>query len=140
MQITIVPSGHVTNVLPDIIPHLHKLAPRTNGRSTVDDILQGILSGSNSLWLAFEETENNKIYGVVICNLMIYPRIKTLNVFYCAGTVLRLWQKPMMDKLVNFAKDNGCSKIELTGRPGWAKALKAWDVQEAYRTYEIELS
>ena len=139
MNITLVPSGHVVNVLPEVVPHLHRLAPRTNGRSTVDDILQGILSGANVLWLAFEETENNKIYGVVITNVMTYPRLKTLNVFYCAGNKLRLWQTPMMDVLVRYAKDNGCCKIELTGRRGWLRSLKAWNVQEAYVVCEIEV-
>ena len=139
MEITLVPSGHVVNVLPEVIPHLHRLAPRTNGRSTVDDILQGILSGANALWLAFEETEGNKVYGVVITNVMTYPRIKTLNVFYAAGNKLRLWQDPMMTVLKAYATDNQCSKIELTGRRGWLRALRAWNVVEAYVVCEIDL-
>jgi hypothetical protein len=139
MNITMVPSGHIVNVLDSVIPHLHRLAPRTNGRSTVDDILQGILSGANVLWLAFEETEDNHIYGVVITNLMNYPRIRSLNIFYCAGHKLRLWQDMMMDVLKRYAKDNNCTKIELTGRRGWLRALKSWNVTEEYVVCEIEL-
>ena len=139
MQITAVPVGHVVHVLPQVVPHLHRLAPRTNGRSSVDDILQGILSGTSVLWLAFEETEDNHIYGVTITTVQKYPRCAMLNIWYTAGHKLRLWQDQMMEVLTRYAKDNQCAKIELTGRKGWEKALKAWNVKEAYRTYEIDL-
>jgi hypothetical protein len=139
MQVTTVPSGHVTNVLPQVLPHLHRVAPRTEGRSTVDDILSGILAGSSTLWLAFDETQENRVFGVCLTIWQQYPRMKTLNVTYCAGDDLHLWRDLMMEKLVMYAKDSGCSKIEFTGRRGWLKALASWGVKEAYVVGEIDL-
>ena len=138
MQITAIPSGHVSNVIPQIMPHLMKLAPRTNGRSSVDDILRELLAGESTVWLAFEPEEENRVYGVSICKVVQYPRARMLNIDYTAGNKLNIWQADMLNTLIRWAKDNQCVRIEFTGRAGWLKVLKPWNVKEAYRTFEID--
>lgn len=139
MQITAVPPGHVANVLPQVMPHLVRLAPRTNGRSTVDDILRALLDGSHTLWLAFEENEDNRVYGVTITSFINYPRAKVLNVVYTAGNMLRLWQDRMLNVLHKWARDNHCDFIELTGRRGWLRMLKDWNVEEEFVVCRMHL-
>ena len=139
MQVTLVPSGHIHNVLPQIMPHLQRLAPRTNGRATVDDILLATLNGTNTLWLAFEPEEGNKVYGVVITTFSTYPRVKTINVLYCAGNKMSAWLSQMAELVKRYAIDNQCSKMECTGRRGWVRVMEAWGAKEAYVVAEIDL-
>ena len=139
LQITVVPSGHISEALPAAIGHIARVAPRTNGRSTTDDILRELLAGESTLWLIFSPMQNNMVYGVMITKIIGYPRIKLLNVYYCSGYKLDQWQDDAIAKLRSYARDAGCERIEFVGRPGWLKALKKYGVTAAFHMFELEL-
>jgi hypothetical protein len=139
LQITTVPSGHICEALPAAMSHIARVAPRTNGRSTTDDIVAELLTGASTLWLVFSPSQNNMVYGVMITKIVNYPRLRLLNCYYCSGYKLSQWQDDAMAKLRAYAKDAQCERIEFVGRPGWLKALKKYGVQAEYHMYELEL-
>lgn len=134
--VTAVPSGHVRNVMAEILPYMDKAAKVTNGRMTADDILAGLLTGQSTLWCAFNPDENNKIYGVVTTTLRNYARRRMLCVDFCAGERVNLWTDQMMELLFRFGKDQQCSGMEFTGRRGWEKVLAPYGLQVKYYLFE----
>ena len=125
MDITLVPPGSVTQLVPALLPYLHESQEWTRGRATVDDLLRLVLNGQMHLWVVFE---NEKIYGHVITEVKEYPRCKMLTIQYCAmepGTLDQINEK-MQDIAVRFAKDAGCAGIEFIGRPGWRKTASKY--------------
>lgn len=132
LEISLVPVGHISPLIPSLLPHLQKSEVWTRGRSTVDNILHFLLNGQMQLWVVFSPKQQ-QIYGHVITEVKEYPRCKMLVIQYCAGEEnhMQYCEDKMYDLLDRFAKDAGCVGIELIGRPGWGKHVKK-------RGYEVQ--
>ena len=132
LEISLVPNGHISATIPGLLPYLAKSEEWTRGRSKVDDLLRFLLNGQMQLWVVFSQ-EENRIFGHVITEVKTYPQCKMLVVQYCAGEEnhMQYCEDEMYNLLDRFAKDAGCSGIELIGRPGWGKHVKK-------RGYEVQ--
>jgi hypothetical protein len=123
-RVFVVSSGDVVSMLPTIMPWLHKMAHWTNGRRSVDDIVQRVLNMESVLWITL--TEDGKPSGALITKIEAYPRMRMLHVLHCAG------EKGQMDGVADemyaaldaFAKFNHCVGVEFIGRPGWQKHVE----------------
>ena len=58
---------------------------------------------------------------------------------FCGGKELVKWKDQMLDLLRKWAKDNGCSGIEATGRRGWAKSLQSQGHKSLWESFELPL-
>lgn len=125
MNISLVPHGAVTGLIPSLLPHLRTSAQWTRGRATVDDIMHMVLSGQMHLWAVHDPQQ---IHGHVITEIKVYPQCKMLTIQYCAmnpGTLEQV-EDTMQDVAARFAKDAGCAGIEFVGRPGWRTTAKKY--------------
>lgn len=123
-EISYVPKGSLSYVLPAILPYMHKSEYRSKGRSTVDDILEFLLDGSMFLFVVYN-TDDNKVYGYTIGKVRPYPQFKMLSMKYAAGEVgvMEQVEDKMHAFVESFAKSAGCSGIEFVGRPGWKQTM-----------------
>ncbi len=71
MNISLVPHGGVTALIPALLPYLQTSVAWARGRVTADDIIQMVLSGQMQLWVAHDA---QVIYGHVITEIKQYPR------------------------------------------------------------------
>lgn len=79
---------------------------------TVDDIWLGIVNGQFQLW----QRDNS----VVITELVVYPRCKSLRIFLAAGKMDEVLD--IEEHLCKYAAYHGCKFIEHGGgRKGWEK-------------------
>ena len=131
-----IPSGHIRNVLVEILPQLDRAAQITNGRNVTDDLIGDLINESQVLWCAFDADQKNKIVGIVITKTVDYRRRRMLNIVFCAGVSLDQWRKSMFDMIERFAKDQGCSGIEFIGRKGWAPVLEEQGMKPTYWMFE----
>lgn len=138
-QVSAIPSGHVRNVLQEILPYLDKAAAVTNGRMVTDDIIADIVNGACILWIAFDANDNNKIYGVVLAKITTYTRKRMLTVSFCAGERLSEWYDQMMALLFRFGKDQRCEGMEFTGRRGWERFLGKYGLKIKYHLFEVAI-
>jgi len=83
------------------------------------DVLAAILKGEMFLFLAIE---GDKIVGATVCHFMFYPRMKALLVFLGGGTDMPSWVTQMDEAHQQFARAQGCGRLEIVGRPGWERA------------------
>ena len=117
----LVPQEYIKNIYPDIDKYVDRLVPTSHGRFDKIDLLNDILSGKASLWTIVDEDDDNKINGIIFTEITIYPRTKMLSISYAAA-----------DRLENWAVDNGCNSMEVTGRRGWVKKLDLHNWHEEF--------
>lgn len=137
LEISLIPPGSVYTTLPGLMPYLEESASRSQGRSTVDDILRFVLNGQMQLWVVFSP-EDSKIYGHVITEVKQYPSKTLLVIQYCAGEPnhMQYCEDKMYDLLERFARDAKCAGIELIGRFGWTKHVKKYGYEPQSVMYQ----
>ena len=130
LDFSLVPYGMISTAVPQIVKYLEVSEGWTKGRPVVDDILKFLFTGQMQLWVVLD---NKKIYGQVITEIKQYPQCRMLTIQYCSGEKqhMKFIDDKIYETLERYAKDNGCSGIELIGRPGWSRHV-------AKRGYEIK--
>jgi len=132
MKVYLVPQEYIKDIYPDIDKYVDRLVPTSHGRFDKIDLLNDILSGKASLWTIVDEDDDNKINGIIFTEITIYPRIKMLSISYAAADRLNEWMKESLVTLENWAVDNGCNSMEVTGRRGWVKKLDLHNWHEEF--------
>lgn len=125
LQITLVPYGQISYVIPSLIKYLEKSEGWTHGRSSVDDIVRFVLTGQMHLWAVYE-ADTEQVFGYVITEVKQYPQCKMLVIQYCAmePNHMRYVEEVMHETSERFAQTMGCAGIEFFGRPGWEPHVK----------------
>ena len=77
------------------------------------DIASGILSGRYQLWAGKK--------SAVVTEIIVYPRLKDFHFFLAGGDLDEL--KEMVPHMESWGVKQGCSRVSLAGRPGWAKSF-----------------
>jgi hypothetical protein len=124
-EISLVPYGKISYVIPSLIRYLNESELWAMGRASVDDIVRFALSGQMQLWAVYD-LDTNDIHGFVMTEIKQYPQKKMFVVQYCAMTPnhMKHIEQKMHDTADRFAKEMGCQGIEFFGRPGWEPHVK----------------
>ena len=112
---------------------IDKLQRVSHGRFENQDILHELFSGKQQFWAVWDgEIDGLPIIGVVITEIMAYPRKRILCIQYCAGDRLNEWMSDILELLEEWAKTCDCDGLELTGRRGWVRTLQPEGWKEEY--------
>ena len=130
MKTSLVPPEYIRHIYPEIEKFLDRLVPVTNGRFERIDLVHDMLIQRENLWIITDDEEY--IVGIVMTEIMYYPRKRILGIQYCAGDKLDDWMDSTLEILENWAVDNDCKAMELTGRKGWVKKLKLQSWEEEF--------
>jgi hypothetical protein len=137
LEITLIPIGRVAESIPNLYTYFKGSEARGDGRFNVDDILRFVLTGCMQLWAVFSP-EEQKIYGHIVTEIKQYPQFKMLVIQYCClePNHMAYVEDKMQDVAERFAKDSGCTGIELVGRPGWGKRISKYGYEMQSVTYQ----
>jgi hypothetical protein len=121
LQITIVPHGHINQVLPKVIGYVRKMEPYLYGRAGVDSVIKAMLNPEIQTWIIYDEDEVVHFYATT--QIAAFPLGKNLMVLNCGGRdgVMDEMAPQMLHAFEQFARGNGCKGIDIQGRPGWKK-------------------
>jgi len=111
-------------VWPEVEPWISAACKRNRGKYDAQDILAGLLSGTDQLWIWRSPTA----YAVGITRLSNYPRCKVCAVRIVTGTNSAEWRLQTLATIEQWARTNGCASMELVARKGWARHLKDYDM------------
>ena len=134
MKTSLVLREHIPVVWDSIKEYAEGCAKYTYGRFTAEDMLKGLLTKDQQLWIAFDEIG---IHAFWVTEVIEYPQIKTLVMHFVGGKDIEKWQTIGLSQLQKFARDRGCSKIESYGRPGWEKIWKKQGYIKRLVFYEL---
>ena len=134
MKTTLVPREHIPVVWESIKGFAERCAIYTYGRFTAKDMLEGLLTKDQQLWIAFD---GKAIHGFWVTEVVEYPQIKVLALHFVGGRRFKEWLPDGFPKLQKFAKELGCSKMESYGRPGWEKMWQDHGYKKQFVFYEL---
>lgn len=111
------------NVLLDISPyraHISAALRYAGDTHSVDDVAAMIDAGHAQLWPGPS--------SLIVSEIVVSPRHKTLHFFLAAG---RLAEVKALSKIVlDWGRQQGCTRASLVGRKGWSRVLPEWSVSD----------
>lgn len=110
---------------------LHRALERSNGERTTDDIKFDCKRGRLCLWVI---RKNQQIIGTFTSYVVRHPRFLAF-VMDIGGSDPHadIWEQAYR-KAGEYARMIGCSRIETTGRVGWARILPRLGFKKDYVT------
>jgi hypothetical protein len=96
---------------------------------TFDDVVAMVLQGRLRLW--------SLPNSVMLTEVITYPRYQTYHMFLGGGDLQEILA--MHPQVEQAAREAGCTKLSVTGRQGWVRALKNHGWTPAHVTCTKEL-
>ena len=100
-----------------------------------------LIKGKLQLWMIWNakaEHYKDKLYGIIVSEIVQKSIKKVCHISIATGKNRRKWQH-LIEKLENFAKDQGCHCMELVARPGWEKILDKYNYKKTHVVLEKEI-
>lgn len=111
------------SVLPMVKERLQGVIERSRGRWTMRSMLRDLVAGKIKLLVVAAPSEIKAVIGT---HLHAAPSgMQVLQILFCTGEDSKEWL-PLLGLIEDHAKANGCAKIEMWSRKGWAKKLPAY--------------
>ncbi|RKP56359.1 hypothetical protein [Pararobbsia silviterrae] len=122
--------AEIDAVWPEVRPWIEQACARNRGKYDADDILAGLLTGEDQLWIWKSPTA----FAVGITRLANYPKQRVCTIRIVTGLNAAEWQDEAMATIERWAKENGCHAMELCARPGWARRMRShgFDMTHVY--------
>ena len=122
----------IRQLVDDLDRHRHHIeAAMEYGQNshTFDDITAMVLHGQLRLW--------SLPNSVMLTEIITYPRYKVYHIFLGGGDLQEILA--MHPQIEQAAREAGCVRLSVTGRHGWAKALKPHGWEPVHMTCTKEL-
>jgi hypothetical protein len=103
------------------------------GSLTEEDVYNLIQDKKMQLW-GIHDGDLKAVFTTMVVN---YFREKRLRLVMIGGHEMDNWLEITAESMDRFARENGCSGIELWGRRGWVKKLERFGYEE-YETVVIK--
>ena len=102
---------------------IQKACDRAGAFADAKDVKRWLEKGTMQLWVAFDN-KDKKIKCVCVTELRQYPKYKVCDCKITTGSSFKKWVD-FMDFVMEWAKEEGCRKMEIHTRPGWERVLKS---------------
>lgn len=90
-----------------------------------DDLLEQLRYGTRLLWVV--ATVDAVIIAAMLTQLFEMRSGKLCKMMECGGSRLAEWSDFRL-QIEQYAKDEGCSRVVVEGRPGWSRVLSDYRV------------
>jgi len=122
MIIELVPIYAATDVWDKV---QHQIEKTNDAVLNDEDVLGFLQSGQWRLWVAIE---NGIVVAAMTVEFFYYPRDKVCRVVTMGGERMKEWlTSDTIQKFEDWAKEEGCSYIDVFGRRGWKKVLPGYE-------------
>jgi hypothetical protein len=88
-------------------------------RADIDKLKEDIEQGKAQLWAAHD----GSIKAILVTEIASYHNLRAVRVLYIVGQEMDSWFDMACETIGNWAKSQGCSVMEATGRMGWSRYL-----------------
>lgn len=98
----------------------------SHGTHNIQDIFEDVMYGRVEFWPGKE--------CALITQVVQYPQRKMLHVFLAGGNITEI--EEIEKHITVWAKQQGCTALSLTGRPGWTRSF-CKDI--GYRNTQVQM-
>jgi hypothetical protein len=130
MELICIPPEEVYKIWPGPVHDLIDLGFCASDVPMPADILEQLKYGTRLLWVV--ATEESEIVAAMLTQLFEMRSGRICKMMECGGSHLADWAH-FRFAIEEYAKQEGCSRVMVEGRPGWAGVLKD------YRTVGVVL-
>ena len=123
IKISAVPPEMVDDYWDVALPLLAKSFEYVAYKTTPEDVYEDIMTGRQSLWVAFED-DTLRIIGAYTVRIKTYPMGATASCEHLGGERMDEWAEEMSNVMERYIRDIGIEHMEIVGRRGWEKFLK----------------
>ena len=120
-ELLCVDPGQVGHFWPHVEPLLRP-AIENVGISDFDDIAAEILGGHALVWIAWD---GEKIAAAASTMLQRIGEHTFCILTACGGTNMQSWL-PLLERIEDYARAEGCKAMRIYGRDGWLRALSGY--------------
>jgi len=138
IKISAVPVELVDQYWSHVLPMLSKAFDYASMKVDEQDVYTDIMSGDQTLWVAFEGTPLNLV-GAFTVRVKSFPAGKALCGEHLGGDRLNEWVDELFNTMEGYAIHLGITRLELIGRRGWEKLLKSKGWKANTIVYEKEI-
>lgn len=126
-----VPKEDVSKIWGHVRPLILEAAKRGGG--DIFSIEKEVLHGPDLLWLAWD---GEKILAAAVTSLGFINNEKICTIVACGGDE---WTRfgHLIEGLEKTAKNEGCKRVRINGRPGWQRALDGYGLRSVVLEKEI---
>ena len=118
-----------------IKPLIKKAVTYSGGRHTVNSTKYLLEQGMMDLFIVFKTVKD--IEAIIVTQKSIYPAKTLMTVVLCGGKNMNKWAGEGIKTIMEYAKEKGCTGVEVMGRPGWRKIFKQHTkYKESYVLFE----
>ena len=119
-----------------VIPLIDRAIEYADGKYGAEDIYKALKNREMQLWVAF--TKVGALSAFCITKITHYPREKRGAILFASGHNVMEWL-PFCKTIQNWARENGCTSMEVYGRRGWKKLLKQYGHYEIHTVLKVDL-
>lgn len=128
MKLVRLPADGLEHAWPLLAPFVEQMAARFPDDWPVRETWRKGLTGELAFWVIWEPDEK-KAYGVCGTRLGEKPSgKKVLVIELVSGAEHTRWTH-LISELEDYATANGCQRVEIHGRGGWARSLPGYRFQ-----------
>lgn len=121
-HVTGVLSHRINEVWPAVAPIIERALEFGDGKYALTDIHRFLEEQACQLWIIHNTAG---IAGALVTQIVNYPQDRRLCFFACAGVEADKWLH-LNEVIKCYAREQGCSSVEIYGRPGWVKKMKPY--------------
>ena len=121
MDLICVDPKQVGHFWPHVEPLLRPAIEKT-GLSNFEDIEESILIGCSLVWIAWDD----KIAAAASTTLQRIGSDLVCVLTACGGKDMDSWL-PLLGKIEEYAKAEGCKSLRIFGREGWQRVLDGYE-------------
>ena len=115
-----VPISYLREVWPHVAGMLGSVVERSDGCWTLANMAQKLTAEEWQLWVIYD----GEYRGVLATELFFEASgMKKARVVFCTGVGAKQWVK-LLSEIESWAQDQGCERIEMIARKGWARHLE----------------
>ena len=113
-----VPARLVPEIWPAILPLIDKGVDASRGDRIAEDYFAVCANGQAQLWLIGRE---RAVIGILIAEVVVYPRRRVALVDLLAGEDLMAWLPQINAEVERWGIERGCTAVQAGGRKGFER-------------------
>ena len=136
-NVVLVHPSDIEEVWPNVVTHIEKCAPHSEGELDVIDFFTLLSDGDMQLWLLLND---DAVVCTCITQIIPYPRKRVLRIIAMGGEPFK-WKNNWRFALAaieDFALNQGCSSIEAWTRRAFLKIMKDWKSSYSVITKDLK--
>jgi hypothetical protein len=129
MMIAQVLPEHLGDYWPIFDAPIRHIESRSDGLWTLPGIVRRVLAGEWQLWLAADDLDAKAIAATRLH--IVDSGAKWCEILFCTGTDREQWQAGIKT-IEEWARAEGCTRLQSCARLGWARVLPGYRVTHAF--------